>query len=262
MTSENLSRTAASGAGWFCNRCRAGQAALDLRGLRLGRRERKLLLSAALEGTEDEKAMPVVRELSGDAKEVVVLTDDESEEYQQVRMIGSRAAQTATRRAVGKLVDAYLLKAWRGEQRLYRPGDCARTEEGKLFRRSSYSAWYPRDVLRVVRTPLGEKVCAAFSKQLETGARIRWGEWPERWAEELRESVEAGVEAFRRGCIQHADWEGELARVRGMLGRSHKTEDQACLRAWAEAARQWAEAKKSTKKPMSAAKNLQQGRGL
>lgn len=122
-----------------CPRCQAvRRAAWALRAKRLGKHERRQLLSAAMPGRKPKPIYP-----SGP----------------------SQSEQTATRRAVANLVLHGLIRLAPEQLRLI-PGEDDEVL-GKLDRTYAVlrQAW---------RTDLGEEIVRRYRKQLRSGERIRW----------------------------------------------------------------------------------------
>ena len=176
-----------------CDSCR--RLARGLRGMRLGWRERMILLEAA--PFESEKP-PVVRELAGDDEEVELFVGGE-EKIRRAR-VGDRAAQVATARAVTRLLKAGLL--WKKFTRWEVYEKQAHWDRWT----HSYGRWpRGRRVCTVQRTRLGDSLVARLDDVLRTRERIRWGDLPERLERE-GESLPALLEAFAGYCKGFANY--------------------------------------------------------
>ena len=210
---EAWAKVARAGLAVPCQLCRVGVAELrTLSGLRLGRRERMVLLRASPAETGDSYHMARAMDIAGDTQQRRGWRDGSQQEW----TVGSHSEQVATRRAAHKLETAGLVTI------RYRCG------------------------LRVRLTFLGTAVVDDFRAALEGGGRIRWAAWIEAGALDLQASVADRVGVFAKACRQGAkaqqasvDW-GERSGVPPVriFQEMHKEQKRlaAMLPEWARAA--------------------------
>lgn len=196
-----------------CCVCRVGVAELRaLSGLRLGARERRVLLGASPAETRDSYHMARAMDIAGDTQQRRGWRDGRQGEW----TVGSHSEQSATRRAIHKLQRAGLVAS------AYRHG------------------------LRVKLTILGAAVVDDFRAALEDGKRIRWAGWIAAGTLDLRASLHDRIKLFAEACRQAAKEREGAVKWGESIGvppipifqQMHEETKAAavCLRAWADAA--------------------------
>jgi hypothetical protein len=197
-----------------CGSCYIGERdARNLLGIRLGKHERRILLTAPPGSKVGYRA--------GRAEEMIapkIMYPDGP----------SRAAEEANRRALKKLERVGLIELSQAYPSWLRMGGKGQ-DEPEWFRakraRSRYS-WMGRKVRSAMLTPLGELVVERCRDELENGKPIRWAKLVDGIAEDVRQPL---GELFR----QFGLWTGGAVYYSGLgaaFARSKEASERAAQR--------------------------------
>jgi len=191
-----------------CGRCRMGRTrAADLRGVRFGRHERRVLLLAP--GPDEKEGRVIERDRPG------------------------RAEDEALRRAILRLWRMGLLYIWTKTVKV----DARHViTVRRYYETMHYEA--DRPVRREYRkrcvclSPLGAVVVERLRPALESGSVIRWGALPDVIAQEIEETLDKLLDRVESGITKHRSLSMRIMGLCASVGGREefyrrKTEDQA-----------------------------------
>lgn len=212
-----------------CGMCRlAERHAAGLPGLRLGKHERRVLLSAP-----DHTSGVPGRYGFRDRRDVVIEPEGDS-----------RAASEALRRAIRKLASAGLVRmAYRRIE-----GKTISKQRQWFVDKGQWYTWYPDRRTNVYKrslqlTPLGSAVVQVTRTDLESGRPIRWARYQDAALEATRRDATALVEEFAPEAREAIGYHAHEVAIRALMGMGRDGKTANRKKRYAEAKERVAAAK-------------------